>query len=62
VHIFLHFTVLGLFMECCCELVINMPLCFSDLPILLADLLHVLSELPRQLNFIEHTSDIGWKE
>jgi protein xylosyltransferase len=46
----------------CCELVINMGLCLSDLPILLADLLHVLSELPRQLNFIEHTSDIGWKE
>ena len=41
---------------------INMPLCFSDLSTYLADLLHVLSELPRQLNFIEHTSDIGWKE
>jgi beta-glucuronosyltransferase len=27
-----------------------------------ADLLHVLSELPRQFNFIEHTSDIGWEE
>jgi hypothetical protein len=27
-----------------------------------ADLLYVLSDLPRQLNFIEHTSDIGWKE
>lgn len=26
------------------------------------DLLHVLSSLPRYLNFIEHTSDIGWKE
>ncbi|KAL5200245.1 hypothetical protein ABZP36_021448 [Zizania latifolia] len=26
------------------------------------DLLYVLSDLPRQLNFIEHTSDIGWKE
>ncbi|EMS60393.1 Xylosyltransferase 1 [Triticum urartu] len=26
------------------------------------DLLYVLSGLPRELNFIEHTSDIGWKE
>lgn len=29
---------------------------------LLPDLLYALSGLPRQLNFIEHTSDIGWKE
>ncbi|CAN6163548.1 unnamed protein product [Urochloa humidicola] len=35
----------------------------SDYPLVTQDdLLHVLSELPRQLNFIEHTSDIGWKE
>lgn len=27
-----------------------------------ADLLHVFSYLPRDLNFIQHTSDIGWKE
>lgn len=26
------------------------------------DLLHTLSTIPRELNFIEHTSDIGWKE
>ncbi|PNX85698.1 xylosyltransferase 1-like protein, partial [Trifolium pratense] len=26
------------------------------------DLLHTLSSIPRHLNFIEHTSDIGWKE
>ncbi|EEF37923.1 acetylglucosaminyltransferase, putative [Ricinus communis] len=26
------------------------------------DLLHTLSGIPRNLNFIEHTSDIGWKE
>ncbi|WVZ10084.1 hypothetical protein V8G54_014614 [Vigna mungo] len=26
------------------------------------DLLHTLSSTPRHLNFIEHTSDIGWKE
>lgn len=26
------------------------------------DLLYVLSYLPRDLNFIEHTSDLGWKE
>ncbi|ONK62274.1 uncharacterized protein A4U43_C07F2220 [Asparagus officinalis] len=26
------------------------------------DLLHVFSYLPRDLNFIEHTSDMGWKE
>eukprot|EP00249_Psilotum_nudum_P018014 c26598_g1_i2 orf=395-1207(+) len=28
----------------------------------LADLFHVFSYLPRDLNFIDHTSDIGWKE
>lgn len=28
----------------------------------LTDLLHTLSSIPRHLNFIEHTSDIGWKE
>jgi hypothetical protein len=27
-----------------------------------ADLIHVFSKLPRDLNFIDHTSDIGWKE
>jgi hypothetical protein len=26
------------------------------------DLLYVFSSLPRDLNFIEHTSDIGWKK
>ncbi|KAK9697817.1 hypothetical protein RND81_08G063200 [Saponaria officinalis] len=35
----------------------------SDYPLVTQDdLLHVLSTLPRELNFIEHTSDIGWKE
>ncbi|KAL9223991.1 hypothetical protein vseg_000068 [Gypsophila vaccaria] len=35
----------------------------SDYPLVTQDdLLHVLSTLPRDLNFIEHTSDIGWKE
>ncbi|EHA8590102.1 beta-glucuronosyltransferase GlcAT14B [Cocos nucifera] len=35
----------------------------SDYPLVTQDdLLHVLSSLPRHLNFIEHTSDIGWKE
>ncbi|BBN02772.1 beta-glucuronosyltransferase [Marchantia polymorpha subsp. ruderalis] len=35
----------------------------SDYPLVTQDdLLHVLSYLPRDLNFIEHTSDIGWKE
>ncbi|KAJ7292389.1 hypothetical protein O6H91_Y280500 [Diphasiastrum complanatum] len=35
----------------------------SDYPLMPQDdLLHVLSYLPRDLNFIEHTSDIGWKE
>nr|XP_010914871.2 beta-glucuronosyltransferase GlcAT14B [Elaeis guineensis] len=35
----------------------------SDYPLVTQDdLLHVLSSLPRYLNFIEHTSDIGWKE
>ncbi|GFQ07046.1 xylosyltransferase 2 [Phtheirospermum japonicum] len=26
------------------------------------DILHIFSYLPRDLNFIEHTSDFGWKE
>ncbi|KAF2318045.1 hypothetical protein GH714_041375 [Hevea brasiliensis] len=35
----------------------------SDYPLLTQDdLLHTLSTIPRNLNFIEHTSDIGWKE
>lgn len=35
----------------------------SDYPLVSQDdLLHVLSSIPRELNFIEHTSDIGWKE
>ncbi|CAM6125936.1 unnamed protein product [Calypogeia fissa] len=35
----------------------------SDYPLVTQDdFLHVLSYLPRDLNFIEHTSDIGWKE
>ncbi|KAM2001776.1 hypothetical protein ACFX15_025570 [Malus domestica] len=35
----------------------------SDYPLVTQDdLLHVLSSIPRNLNFIEHTSDIGWKE
>lgn len=35
----------------------------SDYPLVTQDdLLHVFSYLPKDLNFIEHTSDIGWKE
>ncbi|KAK9098753.1 hypothetical protein Syun_025798 [Stephania yunnanensis] len=35
----------------------------SDYPLVTQDdLLHTLSSVPRHLNFIEHTSDIGWKE
>ncbi|TQD86823.1 hypothetical protein C1H46_027587 [Malus baccata] len=35
----------------------------SDYPLVTQDdLLHVLSSIPRNLNFIEHTSDIGWNE
>ncbi|KHN47158.1 Xylosyltransferase 1 [Glycine soja] len=35
----------------------------SDYPLITQDdLLHTLSSIPRHLNFIEHTSDIGWKE
>lgn len=30
--------------------------------ILAPDLLHMFSYLPRDLNFLEHSSDIGWKE
>ncbi|PIA53072.1 hypothetical protein AQUCO_01000740v1 [Aquilegia coerulea] len=35
----------------------------SDYPLMSQDdLLHVFSYLPRDLNFLEHTSNIGWKE
>ncbi|XP_068642698.1 beta-glucuronosyltransferase GlcAT14B-like [Aristolochia californica] len=35
----------------------------SDYPLVTQDdLLHTFSYLPRELNFIDHTSDIGWKE
>lgn len=35
----------------------------SDYPLVTQDdMLHTLSSIPRDLNFIEHTSDIGWKE
>uniref|UniRef100_A0A5B7AT91 Putative xylosyltransferase 1-like n=1 Tax=Davidia involucrata TaxID=16924 RepID=A0A5B7AT91_DAVIN len=35
----------------------------SDYPLVTQDdLLHTFSYLPRDLNFLDHTSDIGWKE
>eukprot|EP01018_Ginkgo_biloba_P010271 Gb_33176 [translate_table: standard] len=35
----------------------------SDYPLVTQDdLLHTFSSLPRDLNFIEHTSNLGWKE
>lgn len=35
----------------------------SDYPLVTQDdMLHTLSTIPRDLNFLEHTSDIGWKE
>ncbi|VVA22615.1 PREDICTED: beta-glucuronosyltransferase [Prunus dulcis] len=35
----------------------------SDYPLMSQDeLLHIFSFLPRELNFLEHTSNIGWKE
>lgn len=35
----------------------------SDYPIVTQDdLLHAFSALPRDLNFLDHTSDLGWKE
>ncbi|KAE9618054.1 hypothetical protein Lal_00041927 [Lupinus albus] len=35
----------------------------SDYPLMTQDdLLHIFSFIPRDLNFIEHTSNIGWKE
>ncbi|URE22493.1 Core-2/I-Branching enzyme [Musa troglodytarum] len=33
-----------------------------DIPQMPPDLLHVFASLPRNLNFIDHTSDLGWKE
>ncbi|KAM0012180.1 putative glycosyl transferase, family 14, beta-glucuronosyltransferase GlcAT14A/B/C [Helianthus debilis subsp. tardiflorus] len=35
----------------------------SDYPLVTQDdLIYVFSTLPRDVNFIDHTSDIGWKE
>ncbi|KAJ6845453.1 beta-glucuronosyltransferase GlcAT14A isoform X2 [Iris pallida] len=35
----------------------------ADYPLLTQDdLIHVFSSVPRDLNFIDHTSDLGWKE
>ncbi|CAO2185408.1 unnamed protein product [Urochloa humidicola] len=35
----------------------------ADYPLLTQDdLIHVFSSVPRHLNFIDHTSDVGWKE
>ncbi|XP_010916335.1 beta-glucuronosyltransferase GlcAT14A [Elaeis guineensis] len=35
----------------------------SDYPLVTQDdLIHVFSSVPRDLNFIDHTSDLGWKE
>ncbi|KAI3473216.1 hypothetical protein Pfo_030508 [Paulownia fortunei] len=35
----------------------------SDYPLMSQDdILHIFSYLPRDLNFLEHTSDFGWKE
>lgn len=35
----------------------------SDYPLIPQDdILHIFSFLPRDLNFVEHTSDLGWKE
>lgn len=35
----------------------------SDYPLVTQDdLLHVFTSVPRDLNFIDHTSDLGWKE
>ncbi|KAI4335740.1 hypothetical protein L6164_014353 [Bauhinia variegata] len=35
----------------------------SDYPLVTQDdMLHTFSSIPKNLNFIEHTSDIGWKE
>ncbi|XP_028550248.1 beta-glucuronosyltransferase GlcAT14B isoform X3 [Dendrobium catenatum] len=35
----------------------------ADYPLISQDdLIHILSFLPRDLNFVEHTSNIGWKE
>ncbi|KAE9447799.1 hypothetical protein C3L33_20297, partial [Rhododendron williamsianum] len=36
--------------------------CNKRLIPLVPDLLHIFSYLPRDLNFLEHTSNIGWKE
>lgn len=36
-------------------------LLFVDLININADLIYAFSELPRDLNFIQHTSRLGWK-
>lgn len=40
-----------------------MTLSAADYPLVTQDdLIHVFSSVPRDLNFIDHTSDLGWKE
>lgn len=47
---------------CNCSMFAFWCFCFLSLAICCTDMLHTLSTIPRNLNFIEHTSDIGWKE
>ncbi|KAJ0614369.1 putative glycosyl transferase, family 14 [Helianthus annuus] len=37
-------------------------LLFSNIFVFVSDLIYVFSSLPRDVNFIDHTSNIGWKE
>lgn len=52
-----------------CRLLIEMLICANCLTLTVviivlvnSDILHVFSYLPRDLNFLAHTSDFGWKE
>lgn len=30
--------------------------------VFVSDMIHVFSSVPRDFNFVDHTSDLGWKE
>lgn len=51
--------ILGIYVVLVCNLIgfANISIYFGVL-----DLLHIFSYLPRDLNFLEHTSNFGWKE
>lgn len=49
------------FFEICVDLRKNMIFFFLFYFVFVSDLIHAFSELPRDLNFIQHSSHLGWK-